>query len=280
MISIIIPTYNAEKSILELLKDIKKQTIKNYEIIIIDSSSTDKTIEIARQFEVKVIIIPKTEFNHGLTRTLAGKKAKGNIVVYLTQDIIIDDTDAIKNLISFLKKDKNLSAVYGRQLPKKNANPLSAHLRYFNYPNKSYITDLKDKKIKGMRKIFFSNSFSAYKKKALKSIGWFNKAEISEDMDIIARLLLKGYKIGYCAEAKVFHSHNFSIKEEFERSMKQGRFCKNNQFVKKFGKAEIEGIKYFISGTKYLIKKEKILLIPGFILINLTKYISYLSERC
>jgi rhamnosyltransferase len=279
MISIIIPTLNAEKDLQKLLIDLKKQEINdNYEIIVIDSSSTDKTIKIAKSYKAKIIIISKKEFNHGLTRWLGAKKARGDILVYLTQDVSIKDRKAIEKIVTFLKKDKELAAVYGRQLPSIDANPINAHLRLFNYRENSYITSLSDRKIKGIKKVFFSDSFSAYKKKFLNSVGGFNKIETSEDMDVAARLIKQGYKIGYCAEAEVIHSHNLSIKEEFERYKKIGKAHRTNKNFHS-AKSESLGVKYVLSGCKYLIENNEILQIPEFIIRSLNKYFAYKIGR-
>jgi len=279
MISIIIPTFNAEKELSNLLSDLKKQKIKEkHEIIVIDSSSTDKTLEITKLYKTRTIIIPKIEFNHGLTRTLGAKKAKGEILVYLTQDVLIKDKLAIDKLVKFLKKEKDLAAVYGRQLPKKDADAISSHLRFFNYQKESYKTSLEDKKIEGLKKIFFSDSFSAYKKKYLQAIGGFNKVETGEDMDVAARLLKKGYKIGYCAKAEVIHSHNLSLIEEFRRYKKMGRLGKTNPILNS-NKSESLGIIYFLSGCRYLIKSGKPLQIPKFIMRCLNKYAAYKIGR-
>ncbi len=72
-ISIIIPTYNASQCIEALLAKLNAQPLQEPEIIIIDSSSEDRTIEMVKRFNVRLVSIPKAEFDHGGTRTKAGK---------------------------------------------------------------------------------------------------------------------------------------------------------------------------------------------------------------
>lgn len=90
-ISIIIPTYNASKYLPDLLKKISAQTVQYDEIIVIDSSSTDNTIDIAKSYGAEIIVIPKEQFDHALTRNTAAAKAKGNILVFFTQDAMPAD---------------------------------------------------------------------------------------------------------------------------------------------------------------------------------------------
>ena len=83
-ISIIIPTYNAQNYLKKLLDEIKIQSLSDYELIIIDSSSKDKTVEVAKKYTDNVIVIPQNEFDHGGTRAKAAQLAKGEILVFLT----------------------------------------------------------------------------------------------------------------------------------------------------------------------------------------------------
>ena len=87
-VSVIVPTYNAEFYLGKLLDKLIKQTLPNYELIIIDSSSQDKTVRLARKYTDKVIIIPVSEFDHGGTRAKVAEIASGDILIYFTQDAL------------------------------------------------------------------------------------------------------------------------------------------------------------------------------------------------
>src|SRR5574340_1700678 len=97
MTSIIIPTYNAGRRMYRLCEAMRSQTVSS-EIIVVDSSSSDGTVEIAESFGAKVVIVPAENFDHGGTRTLAGKAAKGDILVYMTQDAVVFDKHAVENI--------------------------------------------------------------------------------------------------------------------------------------------------------------------------------------
>ncbi len=277
MVSIIIPTLNASGFLPHLLTKLEHQTVKDKEIIVIDSSSKDNTVDIAKSFGAKTTIIPKEQFDHGGTRSIAAQKANGDNIVFLTQDAMPSDEYALENLIKPFHKDEKIAAVYGRQLPHTDALPLSAHLRLFNYPDTSYTRYMEDRKIYGIKTIFISNSFSAYRRSALKEIGWFKSNLIfGEDTHAAAKLLFARYKIAYAADAIVYHSHNYTALQEFKRYFDIGIFHRTEDWIiKEFGKTHGEGKKYFKSGFSYIIRNKKYCLIPSFIIRNILKYSGY-----
>jgi len=277
MISIIVPTYNASMNIVPLLEKIREQTIKDYELLIIDSSSTDDTVQIARSFGAKILTIQKKQFDHGGTRSRAGKDSCGDILVFLTQDALPVDESSIEKLIRPIIEDNKIGATYGRQLPYPGASLFSSHLRVFNYPENSSIRTLSDKNKYGVRTAFLSNSFAAYRRSVLEKIGWFEESLImGEDTCAGAKILLAGYKIAYVADARVFHSHSYTILQEFKRYFDIGVFHEMEDWmIKEFGTAEGEGGKYLRSEVAYLIGHRRYPLIPEFILRNGLKFIGY-----
>jgi len=274
-ISIIIPTYNAEKYLPLLLKKLKEQTI-SFELIIIDSSSIDNTVTIAREYTDNIITIPKIEFDHGGTRTKAAKAASGEIIVFLTQDALPCDKYAIEKILEPFE-DLNVGAAYGRQIPYEETTLFGKHLRNFNYTDTSYIRILKDKEQYGIKTAFLSDSFAAYRKSTLEKIGYFKDGLIvGEDSYAGAKIILNEYALAYCSEAQVYHSHSYTVIEEFKRYFDIGVFHKREDWIlQEFGKAEGEGGKYVRSEFKYLLDKHAYYRIPEFFIRNGMKYIGY-----
>lgn len=251
-----IPTYNAGSRWIEVLRSINEQELQPLKKFIIDSGSSDHTVQLAEQNGFIVNGISNSDFNHGKTRQqLADLAHDFNFVVFLTQDAILASKDSLKNLIREFD-DQTVGMAYGRQLPHKNAKPLEVHARAYNYPAISNKLSIADQKTIGFKVFFCSNSFSAYSVKALKAVNGFPQDSImGEDAVVAAKMLKAGYKKAYVADASVFHSHNYTLTEEFKRYFDTSVFHQQNQWmIKEFGKPTGEGIKFVKSELSYAFK--------------------------
>lgn len=273
---VIILTYNSQNRILNLINSIKLQTIQPENILVIDSNSTDDTVKIAKNNGCITYVIKKEDFDHGGTRTYAAKLSNAEFLVYLTDDVLLYDKYSLENLLVFFD-DNKVAAVFGRQIPYEDTNIWGKHLRFFNYPENDYIRSYQDKKEYGIKTVFLSNSFCAYRKEALEKVGYFKeKLILGEDTYIGAKLIMAGYKIAYSSKAIVFHSHSYSIIQEFKRYVDIGIFHRTeNWILKEFGTPKREGKKYIFSGIKYLVKNKKVILIPEFFIRVFFKYLGY-----
>lgn len=274
-ISLIIPTYNAEKYLQKLMDSLKNQII-SFELIIIDSSSTDNSVEIVKNYTDDILIIPQKEFDHGGTRAKAAKLAKGEILVYLTQDALPFDENTVENVVKVFENEK-IGAAYGRQLSYENTNLFGKHLREFNYTENAYVRSKTDIKQFGLKTAFLSDSFAAYRKSALESVGWFKDGLIlGEDIYVGAKMILADYSLAYVSDAQVYHSHSYNVWQEFKRYFDIGVFHKKEEWIlQAFGKAEGEGMKYIRSEINYLFSHGAWYLLPEFVLRNGMKYIGY-----
>ena len=262
-IQIIIPIYKPDNKFIQLLKQIKKQTIKDIPVLIIDSGSDEAYLNEIKDMNYKVKKISSSTFNHGGTRQMgADMFPDKDIYVYLTQDAILADEYAISNIVKAFE-NKKVGCAYGRQLPHKGAGIFGNHARLFNYGKESYIRTIKDSSKYGMKTAFISNSFAAYRRIALKDVGGFpSNTILSEDMYVAAKMLLNNRAVAYCADAKVYHSHDYTIWQEFKRYFDIGVFHARESWIREtFGAAEGEGKKFVISEAKCLVKKNPLLLI-------------------
>lgn len=275
MLSVVvfIPTYNASTLLHETLNNIFSQKNQHCSHCIVDSGSTDETVAIALQFDVRVRSISSAEFDHGATRNLIKEYyPDADIYVFLTQDAILATADALSCLLACFS-DPSVAAVCGRQLPHLDANPLASHARLFNYPAQSCIKSLADIPELGLKTAFMSNSFAAYRGEVFRQLGGFSERTIfAEDMYLAARLLLAGYKIAYCAQAAVYHSHNYSLAQEFRRYFDAGVFHATFPWIKhSFGGAGGEGFRFVISEWQYLLERAPSW-IPRALLATLVKW--------
>ncbi len=253
--ALIIPTYNAASHIDALLQGILQQELQPNHILVIDSGSTDNTIELLKKHPVTVHQIPKAQFNHGGTRQQGIKMVDADIYIFMTQDAKLANKEALTQLLLPLQTDASIGCAYGRQLPNANANPLARHARLFNYPPQSQTKALKDRKTLGIKTCFISNSFTAYRKSALLQIGGFpTNLNFGEDSFVAAKMLLANWRIAYAADACVYHSHNLSLMEEFNRYRAIGKFHRQNKWLlEEFAAPTKEGMRLVKSELNYLL---------------------------
>ena len=275
-VSFIIPTLNAQDTIMEILKILTEEFKFEKEIIILDSQSEDNTVSIAKKHGAKVVEIKRSKFNHGGTRNLAINMASGNILVYLTQHAIPNGKDDITNLVKPLSNEK-IGMSYGRQIPHLNAKIFGSFARYQNYSGKSETRSMKDKDKYGIKTVFCSNSFAAYKKEVLQEVGGFpTDIILGEDTYVCAKMLLKEYSVAYVADAIVRHSHDYTIIQEFKRNFDIGVFHTNEKWLlDNFSKAEGEGLKFVVSEIKYLFQQKKGYLTLLAVIRNFSKLLGY-----
>jgi rhamnosyltransferase len=255
-IGVIVPTLNAGPLWEIWLAAFERQNRKPDHLLVIDSSSEDDTVALARARGFDVHIISRADFNHGGTRQLGiGLMPEADIIVFLTQDALLAHPDAIENLLAAFA-DERVGAAYGRQLPHRNAGPIGAHARLFNYPPQSQVRSLEDRRQLGIKTAFVSNSFAAYRRNALVDVGGFPSDTImNEDTYAVGKMLLSGWKIAYCADAQVHHSHDYGFLDEFKRYFDIGVFHARTPWLQeRFGKAEGEGRRFVVSELRYLTR--------------------------
>jgi len=275
-ISILIPVYNAGSNWLEALENIDNQSITPNRKIIIDSGSTDNTVLLAKKFGYEILTINKKDFDHGYARQLlAEAAADSDILVFLTQDCILANPQSLVNLIAAFD-DEKVGIAYGRQLPRQGAKILEAHARNFNYPEISVTKSIENKKEMGIKTASCSNSFAAYRKTALNEVGGFPLNSIfGEDVIVGGLLLINGWKIAYIGNATGYHSHDYTVLEEFKRYFDVGVFHQTNHWLlDEFGSASGEGLKYVKSELKCVIKNN-IFLLPKMTASVLAKWLGY-----
>jgi rhamnosyltransferase len=279
-VAVIIPTHNAARYWTALSAGIRAQSFMPERVIVIDSSSSDGTADLARREGFTVVEISPKDFNHGGTRQMGAEMAEGaDVLIYLTQDAAPYGADAFANLLRAFA-DAEVGAAYGRQLPRENASPIEAHARHFSYPAVSYVRSWESRRVAGFKSVFFSNAFGAYRRSALMSVGGFSPDVIfGEDTLVVARMHRAGWKTAYVADAMVRHSHAYSIAQEFRRYFDVGVLhARESWLIDQFGSASGEGRRFVVSEIKHLIRKHPHLL-PSAMARTLAKYLGYKIGR-
>ncbi len=266
-------TFNAEKHLHNSIPPIINSPLKP-KVLVIDSSSKDKTVKIAKSYGVGVVIIPKEEFNHGATREKGRKLLNTDIVVFQTQDAYPLDETMLKKLVVPIEENKSQIA-YGKQIPHRNAGLFESFPREFNYPSESNIRSFEDIKKYGVYTFFNSHSWAAYLNSALNKSGGVEIMLSNEDYFTTAKMLKDGFKIAYVSDSIVEHSHKYSLTGEFKRYFDTGYVRTEYPWVTEIvGQAESRGSRL----VKELLKKtarEKPLLLPYAVFSSAIKWIGY-----
>lgn len=233
-VDIICPLYKAENYIENLHKSLLKQkdvNVNNIRYVV--TKSNDKTIDILEDMKVLYREIEPKDFSHSLTREEELRKSNADIVVFITQDVIIKSDLWLYNLVQPIINGECVAS-YSRQIAKDNG--IEKYTRELNYPTKSKIFSKKDVEKLGIKAFFSSDASSAIKRDVfLKLNGYDNKnIPTSEDMYITYKLIMNGYKVKYCADSVIYHSHDYGVKENYKKYYDIGMFFKQNSYLNQY----------------------------------------------
>ena len=249
-IDIICPLYKGAKYIKNLNESLVAQKnilVNNIKYILTDTN--DDSEKILKELNCDYAKIKPKDFSHSLTREKFAMKSTADIIVFIIQDIEIKDKSWLKELVNPIINNE-ATACYSRQLTK--YDNIEKYTRESNYPSESFIKSKKDIEKLGLKAFFFSDATSAIKTDVFKKLkGYDNKnLPTNEDMYLAYKLIMNDYKIKYCADSIVYHSHDFTLKEIYERYKLTGKFFKQNSYLDKYGTNE-SGMKL----AKYVLKR-------------------------
>ncbi len=278
-VSIIIPVKNGEKTIGATLSMIYSQESPYlFEVIIIDSGSTDNTLQIVKSHPARVYTIKPAEFAHGKVRNFGAELANGKYLVYTTQDAIPFDESWLANLIRNFE-EPDVAGVYGRQIPYETTNPIESFFIINHYP------EMRSVKRKGsgsldIDTIFFSDVNSSLLKTIWGKYPYDNEINTGEDIEWAKSVLLAGYTIIYDPTAAVYHSHDFGLegvfKKYYECGMAFSKYAKEEYRSTQFFK---EGFGYVMKEMGYLIKTGHIKWIPYAFIYDATKFLGIILGK-
>ena len=234
-IDIICPLYKGAGYIDDLNKNLLKQEdVSINEIKYVLTNTNDESEDILKRLGCNYDKIEPSEFSHSLTREKAAMGSSADIVVFITQDIDIRNKDWLCKLVSPIISGE-VEASYSRQMTK--YDNIEKYTREANYPDKSFVKSKDDIKKYGLKTFFFSDASSAVKREIYVKInGYDNKnLPINEDLYLASKLIMNGYKIKYCADSVVYHSHQFTLKEIYSRYKLTGKFFKENSYLDQYG---------------------------------------------
>jgi rhamnosyltransferase len=217
--SIVLPTLNGERDLARLLPALARQELEGgFELLAIDSGSTDRTRELLQAAGASVERIERREFRHGPTRNRCAARAKAPFLVFLSQDAVPRDPDFLARLLAAFD-DERVAGAYARILPHPDDDPLTART----------VLDAREARAEPMEHVWrpdpreqpsahvhFNNVASAIRADVFREFP-FPDAPFGEDLAWATRVFVRGWRIRFAPEAVVLHSHRYGLRSAYAR---------------------------------------------------------------
>jgi rhamnosyltransferase len=223
LISVVIPVKDGGDDLRRCLAGLAEQSAdEEIEVVVVDSGSTDGSAELARAAGAVVREIPADEFGHGRTRNLGAELARGDLVVFTSQDAVADDGQWLAGLAAAARSGADVAGAYGRQLPHEDARPPERFFLDFLYGPEPRIQRLAAGDELTFEATLFSNVNAAIPRDVLERFPFRDDLTMSEDQEWSRRVLREGLALVYEPRAAVRHSHPYTIRSAFRRFFDSG----------------------------------------------------------
>lgn len=230
--SVVIPAKNGGDLLIKVVEQVLAQrTPWPFEVLVIDSGSSDNSIDALRKLPVAIHTIPGHEFGHGKTRNLGASLSKGEFIVYLTHDALPANGDWLHALVDAASTSPETAGAFGAHLPYPDASPMlkkELSLHFMGFGSSANIVCMDDavryKNDVGYRQFlhYFSNNNSCLRRSIWEKIP-FKDVDFAEDQLWARDVVEAGYAKAYAPMALVYHSHNFGITETYRRAFDESR---------------------------------------------------------
>ena len=276
MVDVVIPIYKPSAELKNILKRLLNQTVQVNHIFLLQTiEKGDRLMEEFNSDIISVHPVLKKDFDHGATRHMGMGLSDAEFVLFMTHDAIPANKKLIEKLLISMT-DPDVAISYGRQLARKNSDIIEKMTRIYNYPKKSCTKSKSDFEKLGIKTYFCSNVCAMYRKSVYESLGGFvQKTIFNEDMIMASKVINAGYKVAYCADAIVFHSHPYTCMQQFRRNFDLG--VSQKQYDDVFGNisSEKEGAGYAGRIILALLRRGEILKAVYFVLQCVFKLAGY-----
>ena len=205
--SIIIRAYNEEKHIGRLLQGIQEQGVKDIQVILVDSGSTDNTREIAREYPVEIVEIAPQEFTFGRSLNLGIRHATAPIIVMASAHVYPVYPDWLERMLEPFTNER-IGLVYGKQRGADSTHFSEQQIFHHWYPDHS---------VNWQSHPFCNNANAAVRRELWEQHPYDETLPGLEDLEWGKWVQEQGYGIAYSAEAEVIHVHNESLAGIYNR---------------------------------------------------------------
>jgi len=212
--SIIVRSYNEGWALRETLPALQAQEERNWELIAIDSGSTDGSVDLLQNAHpAHLLQIPHEDYNPSRVMNMGMRLARADFGIFLNADATPQGPHWLGPLLKALQPAQN-AAVFGRQLPRPQCRAVYAH---------DYLRCFGTRRESARWEHFFSMVSSGLRKDVWSRRGFLEKMQYSEDDEYTRWCRAQGYQVVYCPESVVFHSHNYTPAQAYKRSYGEAR---------------------------------------------------------
>lgn len=274
-ISVVIPTLNAGPGFRHLCRHLARQRRRfGLEVLVIDSGSSDGTPEEAERAGLRVLRIDPERFGHGRTRNLGARETSGEVVCFLTQDVLPCTPDWPLRFARALEQPP-VVGVYGRQVPR-DAATMEMFFVAMNYREEPSVYD-GDSALPRPGRVVFSNAFSAVRRDAWERFPFPEDVPVSEDQAWAQIVLSAGGRIAYEPAAEALHAHRYSLAALFRRHYLLARALRLRRLDTALG--VVGAVRVFAAEIRYFIHHGHVVRLPQLFLYELVRFLGLQAGR-
>ena len=276
-ISVVIPTKDGGAAFGPLCRHLQLlQPRFDLDVLVIDSGSADGTPEQAERFGFRVHRIPPAEFGHGRTRNLGIRMAEGEVICFMTQDVLPCTPDWPLRFAGVFA-DPQVAGVYGRQVPR-DATTLEMFFVALNYPAEPLRFDPQPGGHHPRPgRVLFSNAFSALRREVALQVPFVDDVPVSEDQVWAHQVLAAGHSIAYEPRAEALHAHHYSLRGLFHRTYLVGRALRMIGLDR--GATLPESVRFLATELSYFVRQGHTHRLPQLLAYEFTRWAGFQAGR-
>jgi rhamnosyltransferase len=269
-VSVLIPTFRPGAGIVRVLEKVASQRVDvPFEVVVVDSMSSADDVARMCSYPIRFQQISAAEFGHGRTRNLLASLAKGEVLLFLSQDAEPASDCWMSGLLQALRDDR-VAGAYARQIPRSSADPLIRFFLERTYGPRPAWRRLSVPASVGIDDIFFSNVSSAIRRDVWQQYPFRDDIVMSEDQYWAFDVLSAGYDVAYAPESQVYHSHNYTLPMLFRRNWQSGASLRG--LIADSPAAIVRhGLAYIVDQAQFLVREGRAHWLPYMLVYEATK---------
>jgi len=211
-VTVVMRTFNCADTVGQALATLACQQFRDWDLIVVDSGSTDPTLDIVRQYDCTLIQIPSSEYVPGRVLNRAISQCNSELIVFQNSDVILCDPGCLQRLVDTMEQHPQCAAAYGRQLARPEAEPWVKRDYEASFPASG----------PGAAWISLSLPIAIMRRSIWEQRPFYDFSWGSEDTEWGVWARNAGHEVRYVAHACAIHSHNYTLRQLYGRRYIEG----------------------------------------------------------